>query len=82
MPGRNEPGISRNMSDQHTILEGLVEYGHAGINKRSKVCHLLKGIKMDKLNSVKTTFYANAASCSDFNACVNLFKTFLDQLQN
>ena len=31
-------------ADQHAILEGLVDYGYAGIDERSKVRHLLKGI--------------------------------------
>ena len=69
-------------ADQHAILEGLVEYGHARIDERLKVHHLLRGIKMDKLDSVKSTIYANATYHSDFNVFVNLYKTLLDQLQN
>ena len=39
--------------DQHTILEGLVEHGYAGIDERCKVCHLLDGIKTNELDTAK-----------------------------
>ena len=39
--------------DQHTILEGLVEHGYAGIDARLKVQHLLKGIKTTAFNTVR-----------------------------
>ena len=69
-------------ADQHAILEGLVDYGYAGIDERSKVRHLLKGIRTDKLDTIKSTIMANAQYRSDLSACVNLFKTFLEQMEN
>ena len=69
-------------ADQHAILEGLVDYGYAGIDERSKVRHLLKGIRTDKLDTVKSTIMANAQYRLDFSACVILFKTFLEQMEN
>ena len=69
-------------ADQHAILEGLVDYGYAGIDEQSKVRHILKGIRTDKLDTVKSTIMANAQYRSDFSACVNLFKTFLEQMEN
>ena len=39
--------------DQHAILAGLVEHGYAGIDKRSRVCHLMQGIKTKDLDPVK-----------------------------
>ena len=39
--------------DQHSILEGLVEHGYVGIDDRLKVCNLLDGIKMTKLDTMK-----------------------------
>ena len=69
-------------ADQHAVLEGLVDYGYAGIDERSKVRHLLKGIRADKLDTIKSTIMANAQYRSDFSACVNLFKTFLEQMEN
>ena len=35
--------------DQHTILQSLVQHGYAGIDERSKVRHLLDGIKTTSL---------------------------------
>jgi hypothetical protein len=32
-------------TDQHSVLNGLKDYGYAGIDDSSKVRHLLKGIK-------------------------------------
>ena len=40
--------------NQHAILDGLVEHGYSGINERSKVHHLMEGIKTNKLDAVKT----------------------------
>lgn len=72
----------RTQVDQHSILEGLVEHGYAGIDERSKVRHLTNGIKTDKLDSVKTQIMASAALRVDFDACVNLFKDFIAQTQS
>ena len=36
--------------DQHMILAGLVEHGYSGIDKRSKVCCLMNGIKTRDLD--------------------------------
>jgi hypothetical protein len=32
-------------TEQHSVLNGLKDYGYAGIDDSSKLCHLLKGIK-------------------------------------
>ena len=39
--------------DQHMILACLVEHGYSGIDERSKVCHLMNGIKTRELDPVK-----------------------------
>ena len=39
---------------QHDILTGLVEHRYSGINDRSKVRHLMAGIKTKVLDPVKT----------------------------
>ena len=44
--------------DQHTILQGLVEHGYAGIDDQSKVCHLLDGIKTNELDMAKGQIWA------------------------
>ena len=46
--------------EQHTILEGLKEYGYAGMDEGSKTRHLLAGIKTTELDSVKTQILCNA----------------------
>ena len=65
--------------DQHAILEGLVEHGYSGIDARSKVRHLVTGIKTSSLDSVKTRIMSDATLRSDFAACVNLFQDFIEQ---
>ena len=65
--------------DQHTILEGLVEYGYAGIDERSKVRLLCQGIKVDNLAHIKTQILASAQLRTDFDACVNLYQDFIKQ---
>ena len=61
------------------ILEGLVEHGYAGIDARSKVQHLLKGIKTTDFNTVKTRIVSDATLHTNFDACVNLFQDFIEQ---
>ena len=66
--------------NHHSVLNDLTSHGHSGIDERSKVRHLLKGIKTFKLDAVKTTILASDALRSDFGCCVTLYKDF--QLQN
>lgn len=64
---------------QHSIMEGLVEFGYVGIDPRSKVRYLLDGIKTDKLDSVKTRIMSDATLRSDFDGCVTLYQDFIKQ---
>ena len=64
---------------QHLILTNLVEHGYSRINERSKVRHLLDGIKTDKLDSVKTRIFSDEVLRNDFDASVSLFKDFIKQ---
>ena len=66
--------------EQHTILNGLKEYGYTGIDDRSKVRYLISGIKTDKFDSVKTQILSTPAMRSDFDKCVNLYTEFIQQL--
>ena len=68
--------------DQHAILTGLVKHGYFGINDRSKVRHLMAGIKTKVLDPVKTQIMASAALRNDFDACINLYKYFIEQSDN
>jgi hypothetical protein len=63
----------------HIIMEGLVELGYPGIDKRSKVCHMMNSIKTKTLDAAKAQIMANANLRTDFNACVTLFKDFIAQ---
>ena len=65
--------------DQHSILQGLTEHGYVGIDERSKVRHLMAGIKTKDLDSVKTQIMASATLRSDFQGCVTLYKDFIAQ---
>ena len=68
--------------DQHAILTGLVERRYSGINDWSKVRHLMSVIKTKVLDPVKTQIMASAALRNDFDACVNLYKDFIEQSDN
>ena len=65
--------------EQHTILEGLVSHGYAGIDERSKMHYLMNGIKTNVLDSVKTQILSNSDLQNDFAQCVVLFKDYLAQ---
>ena len=68
--------------EQHSVLEGLVEHGYAGIDARSKVRHLLNGIKMEQLDAVKMQVMSSATLRNDFTACVTLFQDFIRQVKS
>jgi hypothetical protein len=65
--------------EQHHILENLVQFGYAGIDSRSKVRHLLDGIKTTKFDAVKMQIMASLDLMKDFDRCVNLYKDFIAQ---
>ena len=64
--------------DQHTILQSLVQHGYAGIDERSKVRHLLDGIKTNNLDTAKGQIWASPALQNNFNDCVTLFQDFIN----
>ena len=63
--------------EQHTFLEGLKEYGYAGMDEGRKTRHLLAGIKTAALDSV----LYNAELRQDFAKCVVQFKDYIRQCQ-
>jgi hypothetical protein len=67
-------------AEQHLVLNGLRRFDYAGIDERSKVRHLLNGIKSSALDAVKTQIMANHSLRNDFNACVSLYKEFIAQM--
>ncbi|KAI2512366.1 hypothetical protein MHU86_2028 [Fragilaria crotonensis] len=64
---------------QHSVLEGLTEHGHVGIDPRSKVRYLLDGIKTDKFDAVKTRIMSEERLRSDFDGCVTLYQDYIRQ---
>jgi hypothetical protein len=68
-------------TEQHSVLNGLKDYGYAGIDDSSKVRHLLKGIKTTELDVCKAQVMASLSLRDDFEATVELYSTFIKQLK-
>jgi hypothetical protein len=59
-------------TEQHSVLNGLKDYGYAGIDDSSEVCHLLKGIKTTELDVCKTHMMASPSLRDNFATTVEL----------
>jgi hypothetical protein len=59
----------------------LKDYGYDGIDDSSKVRNLLKGIKKTDLNVCKTQVMAIPYFHDNFEATVELYSTFIKQMQ-
>jgi hypothetical protein len=68
-------------TEQHSILNGLEDYGYAGIDDSSKVRTLLKGIKTTELDVCKTQVMASPSLRDDFAATVELYSTFIKHME-
>jgi hypothetical protein len=68
-------------TEQHSVLNGLKDYGYAGIDDSSKVRHLLKGIKITELDVCKTQVMAIPSLRDDFTAIFELYSTFIKQMK-
>jgi hypothetical protein len=68
-------------TEQHSVLNGLKEYGYSGIDDSSKVRHLLKGINTTELDVCKHQVMAIPTLCDDFTATVELYSTFIKQMK-
>lgn len=66
--------------DQHAILTGLKEHGYAGIDERSKVRHLMDGIKNKALEPTRISILSNPALRQDFDRVVNLYQDSIAQV--
>ena len=58
--------------DEYHILLYLKEYMYSGIDKSSKVRHLLLGVKIKTPDAIKTKIIASNTLCSNFDFCVTL----------
>ena len=65
--------------EQQQTLEGFKKNGHVGIDNRSQVRHLIEGIKITQFDAVKAQIMATASLRNDYDGCVYLYKTFIDQ---
>jgi hypothetical protein len=68
-------------TEQDSVLNGLKDYGYAGIDELSKFLHLLKGIKTTELVVCKTQVMASPSLHDDFAATVELYSTFIKHLK-
>jgi hypothetical protein len=68
-------------NEQHSVLNGLKDYGHAGIDDSSKVSHLLKEIETTELDVCKTQVTASPPLRDDFAATVELHYTFIKHMK-
>jgi hypothetical protein len=68
-------------TEQHSVLNGLKEYGYSGIDDSSKVHHLLKGIKTTELDICKSQVMASPTLRDDFPSTVELYSTFIKQMK-
>jgi hypothetical protein len=68
-------------TEQHSVLNGVKEYGYAGIDDSSKVRHLLKGIKTTELEVCKTQVMASPTLRDDFPATVEPNSNFIKQMK-
>jgi hypothetical protein len=71
----------RIQTEQHSVLNGLKDYGYAGIDESSKVHHLLKGIKTTKLDVFKTQVMASPSLRDEFAATLKIYSTFINQIK-
>ena len=64
---------------QHHIPEVIKGHGHVGIDPRSQFRHLIQCIKITEFDAVKAQIMATSSLRTDYNICVSLNKTFIDQ---
>ena len=68
-------------TEQHSVLDGLMEHGYSGIDGSSKVRLLLAGVKTQELDVCKAQVMASPVLRADFNATVELYSTFIKQMK-
>jgi hypothetical protein len=68
-------------TEQHSVLNGLKDYGYAGIGNSSKVHYLLKGIKTTELDVCKTQVMARPTLRDDFASTVEFYSTFFKKMK-
>jgi hypothetical protein len=62
---------------RHSVLAGLVDFFHAGIDEASKVRRFQKGNKNPSLDVIKNQIMAIPDLSSNFSGVVNLYTDFI-----
>ena len=52
-----------------------------GINTRSLVRHLIEGINITEIDTVKAHIMTDASLRTDYDGCVSLYNTFINQIK-
>ena len=65
--------------EQHTIMGGLNDHKHCGLDVRTKVTCLLDGIKTDSLDAVKSISMQDSKLLIDFEMCAAFYKDLIKQ---
>jgi hypothetical protein len=68
-------------TEKHSVLNGLQDYGYAGIDDSSKVRHLLDGIKTTELDVCNTQVMASPSLRDDFAATLELYSTLIKKMK-
>ena len=62
--------------EQYHVLISLEKHAYKGIDERSKVRHLIDGVKTAKLDTIKATILSFSEYRNSFDRCVTLHKDF------
>ena len=79
---RNFEKYATTQKEQQNILKGIVEHGYTGVSNRTKVRHLMEGIKETSLDAVKSQILASIDLRREFPDCVTLYKDFVKATAN
>jgi hypothetical protein len=64
-------------TEQHSVLNGLMEHGYSGIHESSKVLLILAGITTSNYDVVKSHILASPALTTSFENIVHIYKDFI-----
>jgi hypothetical protein len=67
--------------EQHTIAKNLMEHGYSGLDKRSKVRHLLTEIQDNAVQPMVCPVLAMKEEEKTFTMCLTLFADFIRHLK-
>jgi hypothetical protein len=67
---------------QHAVLQGMMEYGYAGIDERTKVRYLLAGIKTSALTPCTANLMATPDIRNSFDRTAGAIKDFINHMKS